>query len=285
MIAHIGDMQVAYDDTGPADHDTALLFVHGFPHQRAFWAPQLEELGGAWRCVAPDLRGFGETPARSPASMDAYADDLAALLDHLGIRRVAVVGLSMGGYIAFALWRRHRARIAALVLADTRASADKPDARAKRRALIAMANEQGSEAVADAQLPGSLGKSAREHDPELVHAFRDLLAAAPLEGIVGALEAMMARPDSTATLATIDVPTLVVVGRDDVLIRPSDARAMHHRIAGSRFEIIDEAGHASSYERPAEFNRLLRDFLVPLTEPEPTGAAMPATAPTGEAAT
>jgi pimeloyl-ACP methyl ester carboxylesterase len=133
--------------------------------------------------------------------------------------------------------------------------------------------------VADAQIPGSLGKAAREHDPELVHAFRDLLAAAPLDGIVGALEAMMARPDSTPTLATIDVPTLVVVGRDDVLTRPSDARAMHQRMPGSRFEIIDQAGHASSFERPAEFNRLLREFLARIAELEPTGAARSQAAP------
>jgi len=270
-VVNAGGLSMGCDDTGPTGHDSAVVFLHGFPHRRDFWAPQLAELGAEWRCVAPDLRGFGDTPAEPPFGMDRYADDVAALLDALGVARAAVVGLSMGGYVAFALWRRHRERVAALVLADTRAAADSDDARRKRRALMKLARTQGSAAVAESQLPGSLGKTTREADPEGVETLRHLLEAAPVEGIVGALEAMLARPDSTPTLATIDVPTLVVVGRDDAITKPAEARAMHERIAGSRLEIIEGAGHVSSFERPAEFNHALRGFLRGVPAVHPTG--------------
>jgi 3-oxoadipate enol-lactonase len=270
VIAHIGGRSIAYDDTGPAEHDSAVVFLHGFPHHRAFWAPQLAELGGRYRCIAPDLRGFGETPPAAPHSMDRYADDVVELLDALGVARAAVVGLSMGGYVAFALWRRHQERVAALVLADTRAGADSEEARGKRRALMRLARTAGSDAVADSQLPGSIGRTTRDEEPERVSALRELLAAAPVEGIVGALEAMLARPDSTATLETIDVPTLVVVGRDDAITRPAESRAMHARIPGSRLVVVKEAGHLSSFEQPAAFNLALGEFLAAVPAVRPT---------------
>jgi pimeloyl-ACP methyl ester carboxylesterase len=241
-----------------------VLFVHGFPHARGLWAPQLAGLPGlapGWRLVAPDLRGFGDSDVRGPYTMDQYADDLAALLDHLGIARAVVVGLSMGGYVALALWRRHAPRVRALVLADTRAGADAPAARERRHATIALARERGAAAVAEAQIDGALGATTRETRPELVARLRALMAAAPVDGIVGALEAMMARPDSSPTLETITVPTLVVVGLEDVLTRPSEARSMAAAIGGARLAEIERAGHVSSFERPTAFNDVLARFL------------------------
>ena len=262
MIALTPAIEIGYDDAGGG---VPVVFLHAFPLSRAMWQPQLTALVDRCRCVAPDFRGFGETPAVPPFSMDRYADDVAALLDVLRIERAVIAGLSMGGYVAFAVWRRHRERVRALLLADTRPGPDTEEARERRRRLIELARTRGSEAVADAQLPALLGKQTREKHQDLVEAARALLVSAPVPGIVGALEAMMARPDSTPTLATIDVPTLIVVGEDDAVTPVAEARTMQAAIRGGALEIIAGAGHLSSYERPAAFNHVVSEFLARVT--------------------
>jgi pimeloyl-ACP methyl ester carboxylesterase len=258
MIAWCNDIEIAYDDVGTGD---PIVFLHGFPHNRTFWAPQIGALVDRARCIAPDLRGFGQSGIAPPYSMDQYADDIAALLDALRISRAVVAGLSMGGYIAFALWRRHRARVRALVLLDTRATADTPEGVQKRRDMLALARERGTAGVADAMISGMVGKSTRARNPEVVESMHAMLEGAPLEGVLGALEALMHRPDSTPTLFTIDVPTLIVVGDEDVLTPPGDAEQMQLGIPGSRLEVIQGAGHVSSVERPASVNHVLSEFL------------------------
>lgn len=263
MIALGTGIEIAYDDTGKG---TPVVFLHGFPHNRELWAPQLSALDEHARCIAPDLRGFGESGAGEgePFSMDRYADDVADLLHVLRIPKAVICGLSMGGYVAFAFVRRHRDRLRGLVLVDTKAGADSEEAREKRRAMIDLARQKGSDAVADSMIGGMVGKSTREKNPEIVDAVHRLLASAPVEGIVGALQAMMDRPDSTDTLATIDVPTLIVVGEEDILTPPKEARAMHEAIRGSTLQEIAGAGHVSNLERPATFNRLMTEYLVRL---------------------
>ncbi|MGH7718143.1 MAG: alpha/beta fold hydrolase [Gemmatimonadaceae bacterium] len=259
MLLRIGLLDFAYDDVGAG---LPVVWVHGFPHHRKLWAPQLRALAGQCRCIAPDLRGFGESSVEPPYSMDQYADDLAQLLDALAIDRAVIGGLSMGGYIAFAMWRRHRDRIRAFILADTRAGADTEDGKAKRHEMVGVARERGSKAVADAVLPGMVGKTTREKQPDVVQTVYSMLASAPAEGLVGALQAMADRPDSRATLLTIDVPTLIIVGQEDALTPPAEAGAMHAAIEGSRLEVIPRAGHMSNVERPAAFNHVVSDFLA-----------------------
>ena len=262
MIAVVDSLDIGYDDVGTG---VPLLFVHAFPLNRTMWAPQVSALVERCRCVAADLRGFGDSSVLPPYSMDQYADDLAHLLDQLRIDQVTLVGCSMGGYASFAFWRRHRNRVRALVLADTRAGADSEETRAKRRQLIEVARTEGSTAVANLQIPSLVGKTTRERQPDTYDAVHRVMAQAPVEGIIGAIESMMLRPDSSATLATIDVPTLIIVGEEDVPTPVKEARAMHERIAGSRLEIIAQAGHLCNLERPAAFNHLLTEFLVALT--------------------
>jgi pimeloyl-ACP methyl ester carboxylesterase len=249
---------IGYDDTGQGP---AIVFLHAFPLNRSMWAPQTSGLATAWRCVTIDARGFGDSTPMGPFTVDRYADDVVAVLDGLGIERAIVVGLSMGGYVTFALWRRHARRVRALVLADTRAGADTPETRDRRRELIALARSSGVGAVADRQMIGLLGKSTRDRGPEIETSARSIAANATVDGVVGALEAMMERPDSTPTLATITVPSLIVAGEEDVLTPPKEARAMHSVIYGSRLEILAHAGHLSSIERPAAFNAVLNEFL------------------------
>jgi len=261
VIALCDGVEIGYDDVGTG---MPVAFIHGFPHNRTLWAPQVSALVDRARCIALDLRGFGESSRNGPFTIDQFADDVAMLLRMLGIERTVVAGLSMGGYIAFALWRRHREMVRALVLADTRAGADSEEARAKRLALIDLARSRGSEAVADGQIVGMIGKSTREKRPALIDDVHRMLASAPVDGICGALEAMIGRIDSTPMLPTIDVPTLVVVGAEDVLTPVSEAEILHDAIRGSRMEVIEQAGHVSNVERPAAFNHVLSEFLAAL---------------------
>jgi pimeloyl-ACP methyl ester carboxylesterase len=257
-----GGIEIGFDDVGSG---IPVVLLHGFPHSRLLWSAQVSALVDRARCIAPDLRGFGETSRQPPYSMDQYADDAAALMDALRVERAVIAGLSMGGYVSLAFWRRHRARVRALVLADTRAGADSPEARQKRREMIALARERGSTAVADALIASMVGRSTREKSPEIVDVVYRMMSMAPVDGVVGALQALMDRPDSTDTLPTIDVPALIVVGEDDALTPVAESRAMQAAIRGSRLEVLSHAGHASNVERPAAFNHVLSEFLASLT--------------------
>lgn len=258
MILEAGNTRIAWDDIGDGP---AVVFLHAFPLNRRMWAPQTSALADQWRCLTIDVRGFGDSQPAPPFTVNRYADDVVAMLDAAGVDRAAVVGLSMGGYIAFALWRRAPARVRALVLADTRAGADAPDTRGRRHELIALARSEGVTAVVERQLVGLLGKSTRERRPEIEQSVREIATTASVDGIVGALEALLARPDSTPTLATISVPTLVVTGEEDVLAPPTEARAMQAAITSSRLEVLARAGHLSNIERPGAFNAVVGEFL------------------------
>jgi pimeloyl-ACP methyl ester carboxylesterase len=258
VITLVDNTVIAFDDIGSG---LPVVFLHAFPLNRTMWDPQVSALVAECRCIPIDFRGFGESRAAPPHTVDRYADDVAAVLDGLQIERAVIVGLSLGGYVAFAMWRRHRARIRGLVLADTRATADTEDGIARRRALIETARTQGATAVANAQIAGLMGKSTRDRRPDIYDAMHRMMAQTGVDAIVGGLEAMIARPDSTDTLATIDVPTLIVVGDEDVITPPKDARRLQEGIAGSGIEILSGAGHLSNVERPASFNTVVSEFV------------------------
>jgi pimeloyl-ACP methyl ester carboxylesterase len=262
VIILAGNISIGYDDDG---HGLPIAFVHGFPHNRSLWAPQLGGLAAPVRAIALDLRGFGDSTVSSPWSMDRFADDIAVALAALGVQSAVIAGLSMGGYVALAFWRRHPELVRALILADTRAGADDESTRANRLALIALVREKGAGVVADRLITGMIGKTTREKNPDLVEAMHRMMSLSPVEGIAGALRAMHDRPDSTPTLATINVPTLVVVGEEDALTPVSEAQTLHAGIAGSRLEVIAGAGHVSNLERPAAFNHVVSEFLTSLT--------------------
>jgi 3-oxoadipate enol-lactonase len=259
MRVEIGTRGIAYDDAGEG---RPVVFVHGFPHHRKAWAAQLRALAGHSRAIAVDLPGFGESDMPERFAIDAWANGLARFLDALEIERAIIAGLSMGGYVTLAFWRLHRERVLALVLADTRAGADTEEGKQKRRETIDLARHEGPTAVARALLPGMVGKSTREREPSVVAAMRAMLESTSVDSIVGASEAMMNRPDATSLLATIDVPTLIIVGEEDVLTPPKESRAMHAAIPGSRLEIIPGAGNVSNVERPAAFNQVLTEFIA-----------------------
>jgi pimeloyl-ACP methyl ester carboxylesterase len=261
VIALVGDTEIAYDDVGSG---LPVVFLHAFPLNRTMWDPQVSALVGESRCIALDFRGLGESKSRGPFSMDRYADDVAAVLDTLRIPHAVIVGLSMGGYVAFAFWRRHRERVRALVLSNTRATADNEEAIARRRQLIEIARSQGSTGVANAQIAGLVGKTTREKRPDIYDAMHRMIAQAPIDGVIGAIHALIERPDSTSTCASIDVPTLVITGDEDVITPTKEASKLSAAIRGSRFEVLQGAGHLSNVERPAAFNTVVSEFLASL---------------------
>jgi 3-oxoadipate enol-lactonase len=229
------------------------------------WDAQAAALAGRFQVVRCDARGFGASPpADGPLTMERIADDAAALLDHLGLSRAAVCGLSMGGYAALALVRRHGDRIRALALCDTRAGADSSDARSARAALAEKVLREGSAAAAEANLPKLLGRTTHQERPQVVAAVRAMIEANPPRGIANALHGLAARADSRDTLREVRVPALVLCGEEDVLTPPSEAEALRAGLAKSRLQIIPRAGHLSNLEEPAAFNAALLAFL---TEP------------------
>jgi 3-oxoadipate enol-lactonase len=254
----VGGLSLAVDIRGDGP---ALLLVHGFPLDRTLWAHQVATLGG-WRRIAPDLRGMGasDTPADG-YSITGYADDLVHLLDRLRVGQAVVAGLSMGGYVALDLLRRHRDRVAGIILVDTRADADSAEGRAGRDAMIQVARTGGSRAVAERMLPRVLGRSTQQTQPTLVEQVREMMARAPVAGVIGALGAMKERADATALLPTIDIPALVVVGQEDELTPPSAARALADAIPSAALTIIPSAGHLSPLEAPTAVSRVLAEFL------------------------
>jgi len=238
----------------------AVLFIHGYPLDHTIWNPQLEALDG-WRRIAPDLRGMGQSDAPDLGySMATYASDLAALLDTLGVERVVLCGLSMGGYVAFEFLRRWRERVSGLVLIATRAGPDTTEGKRARDAAAAQAREGGAGVIADAMLPKMLAPGAPEG---LVARVRALMAATPVPGIVGALGAMRDRPDSMSLLpALAGLPALVIAGGSDQLMPVSEMSAMAAAIPGARLVVAPGAGHLPTLETPSIVTDALQRFLA-----------------------
>lgn len=242
----------------------AVLFLHAFPFHGGMWEGQLERLPERWRLIAPDLRGFGRSAPGAeggPLTMDRHADDMAALLDHLGVEAATVCGVSMGGYVAFALWRRHPERVRALVLCDTRAGADTEVARRARAQLAIRVRREGSRAAVDAMLPNLISEATRRERPEVERRLREIAESIEADTIVRALEGLAARPDSTGLLPTITVPTLVLHGAADATVPLEEARSMAERIPGARLRIIEGAGHLPNVETPEAFDAELVHFM------------------------
>ena len=268
QYCHIGSRTIAYLDSAPGN--TGLrpyVLLHAFPIGASMWEPQMRSIPAGWRLITPDLRGFGgstDGDSLSAASMSDYADDLVALLDELGVDRVVVGGCSMGGYATMAFMQAAGHRVDGLVLANTRAGADSPEARANRRNMLALVDREGPSGVAREMMPKLLGKTTRETNPEVEPFVRRLVKQQSQAAIRGAIHRMMHRPDSMPLLSEVKVPALVVTGQEDELIPIDESRAMASAIKGSTLELIAAAGHLSNLEQPDAFNKALNTFLAKL---------------------
>jgi len=260
MRARVNGIEVFYRDEGKG---APIVLLHAFPLSGEMWRPQIDALCDRFRVIAPDLRGFGRTEAPAgPYGLDAMAADVIALLDALGVERFVLGGLSMGGYLAFALLRRiDRSRVQGLLLADTRAEADTDDGRANRLKMAARAETEGSGPIAEAMIGRLLGRTTIETRPEVVERVKALIRENTGTGIAGAQRAMAARPDSTALLGELSMPALVLVGEEDPLTTPGDAAGMAAALPNARCATIPKAGHLSNLERPDAFNLYVADLL------------------------
>jgi 3-oxoadipate enol-lactonase len=274
-------------ESGPpeAARRGTVVFIHGFPFDGSMWAPQLDGLPEGWRGLAPDLRGFGETELRAVPgevargnrsgsrvalpdepvlTMDRHARDVAELIEGTAAAPAVLCGLSMGGYVALALWRLRPELVRALVLADTRSEGDSDEARENRMRLAQSTRTHGARALAAAMLPSLLADDTRHERPEVADRLRDMMEATAPETLVAALAGMAGRRDATPELSDIRVPTLVLVGESDGLTPPDGARAMARAIPGARLVTIPGAGHVSNLENVEAFNEALHDFLTRL---------------------
>jgi pimeloyl-ACP methyl ester carboxylesterase len=270
---------ISYLDVAPpaARHLGTVLLLHAFPLAAEMWRPQLAGVTSGWRFIAPDFRGFGASaPDTRPApdrgrqaaghgydvSIDDYARDALALLDHLRLGDAVVCGLSMGGYAAFAMYRLAPGRVRGLLLADTRPDVDSPAGRAAREQMLQALPRDGVAAVAEAMVPRLLGATSLASRPSVVDHVRRLAASQSPEAIAPAIVRLMTRPDSTPLLSAIRRPVLVVAGEEDEIAGPDIARQMHGQIAGAGLALIGRAGHLSNLEQPEAFNEALDRFLA-----------------------
>jgi 3-oxoadipate enol-lactonase len=248
-----------------APTDPAVLLIHGYPFHAGMWREQLAAPPPGWRLIAPDLPGFGATPP--PAALlgiDSLADELAGLIGRLHLGSVVLCGLSMGGYIALALLRRHAALVRGLVLSDTRAGADSDDGRRKRHELAARIRAEGSGAVVDAMLPRLLSAHSVEHRPALRAEVEAMMRGTAPDTLVAGLLAMAERADSEPLLQSVAVPTEVIVGADDEITPLHDAQVMARGVPGAHLTVIPDAGHIPPLEQPQRFNAALHAFLARL---------------------
>ncbi|MBA2945281.1 alpha/beta fold hydrolase [Streptomyces himalayensis] len=248
---------LAYEDKGAG---TPLVLIHGHPFDRTMWSPQVAAFAGSHRVIVPDLRGYGASPVtRGIVPLSTFAEDIAQLLDTLGIDRFVLGGLSMGGQIAMECYRLFGERIRGLVLADTFPAAETPDGRQWRRDLADRLLREGMKGYADEVLYKMVAPDA--HPDVAAHVHRMMTATDP-EGAAAALRGRAERPDYRDLLTRVTVPSLVVVGRDDAYTPVSDAEAMHAALPQSTLAVVESAAHMPNLERPAEFNAALAEFLA-----------------------
>lgn len=261
MKASLNNTQIAYSDHGIG---LPVIFLHAFPLNRTMWDGEIAALldEQRYRLVSLDWRGFGESDAAGEiTTMDVLAGDVVALMDHLGIEKAVLCGLSMGGYVAFACWRQYAQRVGGLILADTRPAADTPERQAHRENVARIAETQGTTAIADLQLPRLISEYTRQHDPQVETRVRQMINAATSPGIAAASRGMARRADSSDLLAGVSCPTLVITGQQDAIILPSEAQAYAERIPGEQFVTIPNAGHLSNLEQPDIFLAAISGFL------------------------
>jgi pimeloyl-ACP methyl ester carboxylesterase len=253
------DAEIFYEIRG---NGPPVVLLHPFPCHHEFWHPVAAALDSRYRLILLDLRGHGDSEiGKGPALMQKHAGDVARVLDAAGIGKAAFVVCSIGGYILFEFWRRFRSRVTSLALCDTRPQADTAEARANRLKVAASVLEQGTEPFLETMIPKLMGHTTATTRPDLVEGARAMMRKMSAEDISLVLQGMAERPDSVGDLKSINVPTLIAIGEEDVLSTVADGELMRQHIAGSQLNVIPKAGHYSPWEQPEAVGTVLRQFL------------------------
>jgi pimeloyl-ACP methyl ester carboxylesterase len=254
-----GDADIFYEVLGSGP---PVVLLHPFPANHNLWKPAAQALTTRYRVILPDLRGHGESGiGDGPATMEKHAADIARVLDHEEVRRAAFVGVSIGGYALFEFWRKYRARANAIILCNTKAQADTPEARAVRLQAATFVLDRGTELFFGSMIPKLMGKTTRDTRPDLVEGALRMMRTMSPEDVAMVQRGMAERQDSVETLKTINVPTMLVTGDEDILTGVGEAELMRQNISGSEIKLIAKAGHYSPWEQPEEVGKLLRQFL------------------------
>ena len=254
------DAEIFYDITGSGQ---PVILLHPTPADHEFFLPVSQFLSSKYRLIIPDLRGHGESSlGNGPATMQKHAFDVARVMDDAGVARAPLLGVSIGGRVIFEFWRRFRDRVTALILCNTEARADTPEARANRLRIAEDVLQRGTEPFFESMLPKLLGETTRRSRPDLVEGALRMARKMSAEDVAGVQRGMAERPDSVPTLKTIAVPTIIITGDEDVLTGVPEAELIKQNIANSEMKVVSKAGHFSPWEQPAEVGKLLRGFLI-----------------------
>lgn len=252
------DAQLYYEVAGEGP---SVVLLHPFPLNHNFWTPIVAQLSSRYRVILPDLRAHGASElGDGPVTMQKLAEDLAGICREEKTGKVSFVGVSIGGYVLFEFWRRYHELVAALVLANTRAGAETPDSKAMRLQAADRVLREGSAGFIEQMLSKLLSRSTRTDRPDIVDAARKMMQAMSPDDVAAVQRGMAERPDSVETLATINVPALIIAGDEDS-VPQSEFELMRRHITGSELRVISHAGHYAALEKPAEFGALLRGFL------------------------
>lgn len=253
------DAEIVYEIQG---NGPPVILLHPFPCHHEFWNPIAPALNSRYRLISPDLRGHGDSEiGEGPALMAKHAQDVARVMDEAGVGKAAFIVCSIGGYIWFEFWRRFRDRVSALVLCNSRPQADTVEARSNRLKAAADVLERGTEPFLEGMIPKLMGRTTVGMRSDLVDGARRMMRKMSPQDISLIQRGMAERPDSVGDLKTINVPTLIVMGEEDVLSTARDGELMRQSIAGSQLKMIPKAGHYSPWEQPELVGKILRQFL------------------------
>jgi len=254
-----GDAQIAYRTLGDGP---PVILLHPFPANHEIWIPVANVMASRYRLILPDLRGHGDSETgEGAATMEKHSADIASVMDDANVGRCAMLGVSIGGYALFEFWRRYRGRAAALGLINTKAAADLPGARAARLQAANDVLDHGTEPFFQSMVSRLLGKTTRETRPDLVDGALRMMRTMSPEDVARVQRGMAERPDSVDTLKTMNVPTMIITGDEDILTGVNEAEVMRQHISGSLLKVVPKAGHYSPWERPEDVATLLRQFL------------------------
>ena len=254
-------MRLHVQDSG-AGPDSCLVFLHAFPLNHTLWDAQSRWARAHFRVIAYDHRGHGQSETGSGQyAFESFVDDLFAVLDERGIKKTILCGLSMGGYVALRAVERAPERVQALVLCDTRSEADGNEAKLKRAATVKIIQDQGVPVFCEGFLKSALAPEAWAGNTAVLDHVRGMILQNSPAGITGAVLALAGRTDTTESLSRIRVPTLILVGEQDVITPPAAAQALQQKITGARLAVIPKAGHFSNLENPDAFNGPFQEFL------------------------
>jgi 3-oxoadipate enol-lactonase len=254
-----GDAEIVYRVQGEGP---PLFLLHPFPVNHEFWLPVAAALATRYRVILPDLRGHGDSEVGTgPATMEKHAADIARVMDDAEVDRAPFVGVSIGGYALFEFWKRHRDRVTALGLCNTKAPADSVEARNGRLQAANEVLERGTEPFFQSMVPRVFAKTTREMRPDLVEGALRMMRKMSPQDVAQVQRGMAERANSVEILKTINVPTLLVTGDEDTSTGIKEAELMRQHIARSELRVVAKAGHYSPWEQPEEVGKLLRQFL------------------------